>query len=506
MEKENSNEGNETDLSQGGVKRKKVRQSSDDSNISENSEIVLRNVKQRQSYRELTSESDSELEEDRFRTPSGTIFPPSGDIRSFFETKQRSDLAVKVSEKNSQCQSTVLVNEPKPQRFKGQPKKKKINIDNNQPSVKDVVEKQKHQSADQLSAKENMSEEENRQKDCENNIQGDKDKESEDAFLYELANQMGTIPDSDNNIESDEPTSEMETVDDTSGNEMHSATSKKTQVFKQSFDRVASKLKGSIDKLTTMSEGEDIPQVMNVATVLQMFKEIKDEIVKAAASLDQNLIGENKPAVDVAALKQECVQTIQQSVNQTVQLEVDKIKQAERMGSEAKRKNQVLTQVCNRMDSELKDLEQRIEHLEVNNSKRMVIITGLESDHVSRKEMVAYLDLFFMENLTIDVHVDDYFTLGQKSPKPIVVILPTIQAKKQIMREKKRLQQFDQGKKIYINDYTPAMVQDRRKREREIKNTAQEKYGEESVTYSRSGLTIKGIPYRKMVTPPLLLR
>ena len=64
------------------------------------------------------------------------------------------------------------------------------------------------------------------------------------------------------------------------------------------------------------------------------------------------------------------------------------------------------------------------------------------------------------------------------------------------------MQYFEQGKKIFINDYTPAPVQERRRRERDVIASAEKTYGENSTSFTRAGLTVKGVPYRKLVTPP----
>ena len=193
---------------------------------------------------------------------------------------------------------------------------------------------------------------------------------------------------------------------------------------------------------------------------------------------------------------------VSQNIEISVQHELDRIHRADKVSSDVKQKSKVLTQVCQRMNSDMKDLEQRIENLELNNSKKMLIITGLNSQHVDRKEMIPFLGCFFLENLGLDLNIDDYFTLGSTVPQPIVIVLQSIQQKKEVLKVKKHLKHFEGGRKVYVNDYLPPVVQDKRKREREVSSAAVALLGEDAVTYTRSGLTIQGKPYRKMVLPP----
>ena len=103
--------------------------------------------------------------------------------------------------------------------------------------------------------------------------------------------------------------------------------------------------------------------------------------------------------------------------------------------------------------------------------------------------------------MEIEVAVDDYFLLGMNEPKPIVATLQSVQQKKLVMRNKKLLKGKEDGK-IYINDYLPAAIQEKRKRDDDVAQIGIKMYGEEKVTYTRAGLTINGTPYRKLVTPP----
>ena len=100
--------------------------------------------------------------------------------------------------------------------------------------------------------------------------------------------------------------------------------------------------------------------------------------------------------------------------------------------------------------------------------------------------------------------VDECFTLGQQNPKPIVVVFQTIQDKQMVMQAKHLLkgETSDADRKIYISDYTPQVVQDKRKRDADVRKIALGKHGVDNITYTNPGLTVAGIPCRKKVVPP----
>ena len=98
------------------------------------------------------------------------------------------------------------------------------------------------------------------------------------------------------------------------------------------------------------------------------------------------------------------------------------------------------------MHMEITDLTTRIDNLELNNSKRMAIITGLHMQNIKTKQDgIHYLNEFIYSNLNVDVVIDDYFTLGENQPKPTVIIFKSMDDKKDVMNNKKMLKNVNSG-------------------------------------------------------------
>ena len=242
-----------------------------------------------------------------------------------------------------------------------------------------------------------------------------------------------------------------------------------------------------IEQMEKMQQVEsDNPPLMQVTTVLQMFRDLKQEIVKAGLLATQSKEEEEK-------------QDLNAVVKDALKAETGEIDTFKHKAAVNAVKVGAITDICDKMSVQINDLDQRIENLELGNSKRMVIITGLKS--VEKKYMFEYLHGFFNDILETSVTVDDFFFVGSSEPRAIVVSFASASEKRKVMRVKSMLKDV-QDTKIFINNYTPAAVQDRKRHERDVAEIGKDVFGEEKVTYTRAGLTINGKPYRKLVSPP----
>ena len=158
------------------------------------------------------------------------------------------------------------------------------------------------------------------------------------------------------------------------------------------------------------------------------------------------------------------------------------------------------------------DLTKKLEQVEMNNCKRMVIISGLELPKTKKEENVERLQAFIEENLGIRVVVDDLYFIGNSSPKAIVCEFQSCRDKRLVIKFKYLLKNYrDNGRKVFINDYVPISTQEKRRREYKIIADIEGELGvdpnnseevETGIQYTKNGLTIHGSPYRKRVIPP----
>ena len=166
----------------------------------------------------------------------------------------------------------------------------------------------------------------------------------------------------------------------------------------------------------------------------------------------------------------------------------------------------VAAKVMDRMETTIKDLTQRIENLELNNAKRAVVVTGLYI--FGRKfEKLQQIYRFFEEKIGVtDITIEEFFTLGLIEPAPIVVYFQSMREKRDIMNSKSYLKgQVNEDRKPYfINEYYPAAVQEKKRRERDIINHNQQSENENKLEteYVRGKLQVQGETYRKKVETP----
>ena len=453
------------------LKKRKVRQTSSDSDIITNKK---RDIGIQPKYRELTSESE-ESDSDRNRTPSGSVLPKKvGDIRTFFLTKARKLSGDKAKAELYRDQSTVNEGE-----LSGKISQLEQRSVKRRTRSKQTVQP-KHQSADSVKTNIQADNEEDtdqteQSESCDNRSSVSTDSEQENNFLYTLAGQLKFA------------TSE-EMLSSNESNTYKSA----MQSVEESVDRHMSTLENAEMNL----DNEENPRVIQVSAVVQMFQEIKQELKNAAKTTDVVLSKEQW-----SQLKQECINEITESLGKNIDIEMQKYQKIGITAENTKKKTKILTDVCDRMDTQIKDIDQRIENLELNNNKKMLVVSGLRA--VEKKNMIEYMNGFFDLTLGVKVEVDDCFLVGMQVPKQIVVTCKTIQDKKLILSNKSSLKGVkDEGNNIYINDYIPAVIQERRRRHNHVSETATAIFGEEKVGYIKGQVVINGQPYRKKVLPP----
>ena len=231
---------------------------------------------------------------------------------------------------------------------------------------------------------------------------------------------------------------------------------------------------------------EDNPRLISISAVLQMFKKIQSEVNEAVSNQKQ------KVEERLMNFKQEIIKDVSTAVSTGLQhnQEQDNLK-AELY--HWKHKSEVLTDTVERLNTDISELVQRMDNVELNNVKKSVIISGLPVAEKKGQNWLM-LDQLFSEGLNLEIEIEDFYTLGPN----FVVSFNTMETKRQVMKNKYMLKDMQGPYNIFINDYLPPAVQEKRRREKDIIAKCQES----DVSYSKAGLVIRGIPYRKKVQPP----
>ena len=136
----------------------------------------------------------------------------------------------------------------------------------------------------------------------------------------------------------------------------------------------------------------------------------------------------------------------------------------------------------------------------------MLIITGLRlAQETKKKETLLFLNDFINSQLGVRVVIDDFFTLSMSFPKPVVIIMQTVQDKRIVLENKSQLKHYQSqdNKAIYINEYYPPVAQKRkRRRDTDIINYMKDQGQGDAVSYIRGTLAVNGELYKKKVRPP----
>ena len=247
------------------------------------------------------------------------------------------------------------------------------------------------------------------------------------------------------------------------------------------------------------SNARDEPKTVTLTLIYEMFKDLKQEFTnmkKDSAETETKVTEEvlkkvSEQATDAAA---QCANNL---------FEHDYKDNMDKISSELKHcqlKNDILSNICTSMSTEIADLNSKIENLELSASKKMIIMSGWKTNSTNKEDCIQELENFFDRNLQAAVVVDDYFYLGQS----LVIDFQCASDKRIILKNKALLKNYPT--KIYINEYAPIATSEKRKRERQIIQNIDEMCKDMdtqvNVEYTRAGLTIQGEPYRKKVSPP----
>ena len=289
----------------------------------------------------------------------------------------------------------------------------------------------------------------------------------------------------------------MSEINECNQNEQAAGDDINAVVVQKEIQSTESVKEATID-MDTETQNDANPKTISLAAVWEMFNSLQGKFNQVINKFDEN----------AEALKTECAEGSAKVVNEIIEQQC--LKKFEKVESELahyKHKTKVLTDVCNSLHVEVSDLTQRIENLEMNCSKRMILVSGLVIvENAKKYENVELIKLFIKEKLGVEVYVDDYFAIGASNPKALVIELQTLAEKKLVMRNKNKLKNVrnEYQQKVYINDYVPLPIQEKRKRDNQIIREYEEAENAEdiNISYSAGNLIIQGERYRKMVIPP----
>ena len=288
--------------------------------------------------------------------------------------------------------------------------------------------------------------------------------------------------------------------------QMEEASSKGCDTFKnQESEQSVVNEQDSVHQ-TRMDDSEiQNPAVMGITSVVAMFDKLRKDMTQGMDDLNKKLQDiQQAPKQEVSeTVIEECKNDITRAIEVSLEgdrKELDKVKQDLRY---FKFRNRTLTNVVQHMSVEISDLKQRMENIELSNSRNAVSLTGFYMTN-NKADGIIELEKFFNDSMGLYVSIDDYFRVGAQEPRMTVIFLQTQQQKRDVMRFKSYLKNVKNkdNRPLYINEYVPAGVQERRRHDRDIFDINESLQNPQAVEYKKGKLTIQGQTYQPKVQPP----
>ena len=329
-----------------------------------------------------------------------------------------------------------------------------------------------------------------------NKLSAGNDDESE--FLFTLAKHLKPIADERSKYEKHSQSQEDIGDNQTNNNlEPNHINRDEAKVQVRKSDSTAIKRMVS----STEENEEDNPKAIAIASVIQALGSFKKDITQEIKNESTKLREDIK--IDLQKWKDQSVQDFRKDISDEIE-ENPKFKQMEAEVAYWKIKAETLTEVCDRMNTEMGDLSARLSSIEINGAKKKAIITGVKLRNTSDKvSCIQAIDSFLTKTLKTSVHIDDFFMIGEGDVRPIVLIFPSLEAKRVVMANKTNLKNVRvDGRKVFLNDYLPPAALEDRKRNQDIISALYNSNQSDKLSYIKGAIAIDGKVYKKPIVPP----
>ena len=258
-------------------------------------------------------------------------------------------------------------------------------------------------------------------------------------------------------------------------------------------------------ELTELTE-ENL-QVLDVRLAISMFKNIKEEVrdlKKDKESLEEtirDLVSRQDLKRILSQHDREEEKGISKAIESAMEEHTNNIEDIQKQLTEQKTKMHLMGELIGQKHQIILDLSKRLDSLELNNARRSIILSGL-SFNSKKEDRRNELSLFFGDVFSLNPCIEDSYLLGKKQPRPVVITFDSYADKQVIMQKKRCLSEYEGegGRGIYINDYVPTQLNEKKKRERDVIRTA--KLENVSTEYTVQGLKVGEELYKKKIEAP----
>ena len=200
-------------------------------------------------------------------------------------------------------------------------------------------------------------------------------------------------------------------------------------------------------------------------------------------------------------MKKDLEENTDQKLNELTREYDERIQKLEGTVKEQRMKMHLLGELLCQRHQVTSDLGKRLDSIELCNARRSIVLTGITLNQ-KKQARTDEIQQFFKDVFDISPVIEDSYLIGKRTPRPAVITLDTYRDKSIIMNNKSILKQYqgEKGRSIFINDYVPQNLSEKKKRERDIIRTA--KAENVSAEYTNQGLKVGEELYKKMVEAP----
>ena len=242
------------------------------------------------------------------------------------------------------------------------------------------------------------------------------------------------------------------------------------------------------------------PATMDVRTVLKMFDQLKEDFKKEVDELRRDFYAVNT----TGQITEESKEQASKAFNVITECE-ETMKQNSSKWAKQELQNKVHQGSISRLNEVVGELQKKIENLEIQNSRRMVVISGFYASE-KKKTCRRQLENFFEQEMGIDVTVEDCYLMKQAIGQPnVVVTLQNYAEKREIFKNIYKIKDLKNkdGKKIYFNDYLLPAEYEWRKRQKDVRKENDElgdaKY---DVSFKSRQIALSGLTLPVVVKVP----
>ena len=230
------------------------------------------------------------------------------------------------------------------------------------------------------------------------------------------------------------------------------------------------------------------PATMDIRVVMKMLRDLKTEIKKDFTA-------------ELAPIKKIIEKPVQAELPPK---EMDRLNTLEKKVQVCEFKEQIMIETMDYMMSVIKEQQQKLDTIDSNNAKRMIILSNFEVDYEDKVTSRRQLDDFLNGEMEANVEIDDFYYIGQS--KEIVIILQTVQQKKLIFKNIDKIKNYvnAHGKKYRFRDFKTTKQIEVSKRSQQIADACMEieEVDREDVVVQGNSIYIGETRFEEKVEPP----